>query len=203
MTDIFPPSNLPNRSEAWGRAVEGEIRYQERQVGQVSSRGGNWSRFTEGQLAVMGRNLNEITGRSAESVVMPNISVTGSATSEPYPRVDTSVSFSPADKTRRAFVTLSGTASTTSTSSERMYVFLLFGGSIIGGSWAQPFTALSTPVEWQNSAPITVFGGVTLQPGVPVSVTVRVIRAADDFSAGTSTLTLNSPVISLARSGAA
>lgn len=203
MADIFPPRNLPDRAQQWGRAIEGAITADERSLLQVSQSVDNSGRASSGQLAVLGRSLDEVANRSTESVVLPSISVSGAATAEPFPRIDTPVSFSSTSKERNALVTFSGTVSTSDPAIfVRLYAYLIYRGEIIGANWAQPAVLSSTPVEWQNNAPIFIQAPLTTDDLQPPVITVRLVRAADAFSPGTSTLTLVNPILTLTRSGA-
>lgn len=204
MADIFPPRNLPDRAQQWGRAIEGAITFDEKNLLQATQTTDNAGRSSSGQLAVLGRSLDEIASRSTDSIPLDNISVSGSDTAEPYPRVDTNVQFPAVPKNRNALLTLSGTVSTSDTGIfVRMYVYLIYQGSIIGANWAQPSVLTSTPAEWQDNAPIFLQSSLETKDLQPTDVTVRIVRAADSFSPGASTLTLNSPVLTLTRSGAA
>lgn len=200
MADVFPPSNLPGRATAWGRSIEGTIRAQEKDLAQFESSVNNWSRFTGGQLSVMARNIEEVYSRSTESVRLETISVSGDATSEPFPRANRTVTFSPTPKSRNGFVTVSGDVTNSASSFQRVYVYLLSGEDVIGGAWAQPFSPISTPMEWQNNAPIFVTGAISIPENVSPSVTVRVVRASDQFSPEFSTVSLVNPVVTLTRS---
>lgn len=204
MVDIFPPRNLPDRAQQWGRAIEGAITFDEKNLIQATQTTDNAGRSSSGQLAVLGRSLDEIASRSTDSIPLASISVSGSATAEPFPRVNTNVQFPAVPKNRNALLTLSGTVSTSDTGIfVRMYVYLIYQGRIIGANWAQPSVATSTPVEWQNNAPIFLQSSLETEDLQPTDVTVRLVRAADSFSPGTSTLTLDSPILTLTRSGAA
>lgn len=202
MSLVFPYRNLPPRSEQWGRAIEGEIREQEKSLQQFSSSVGNSGRYSSGQLSVMARNLDEIASRSTEVVRLDSFSVSGSATSEPFPRQERDVTFPAVSETRNALISISGNASSSANVGARLYVFLLYQGEVISSSWAQPYSAGSTPVEWLNDAPIFSAGNVVAPGGGSVTFTVRIVRASDSFAPGSSTLTLESPIVSLTRSGA-
>lgn len=199
--DVFPQRNLPSRAETWGRAVESEIRLIEKGVVQQESRVDNWARFTGGQLSVQGAQLNEVAERAALSQTLADMSATGSATAEPFPRANRTVTFPATRIARKAFVTVSGNTTSSSTIGERAYVYILHGGEVIGGAWAQPFSPTSTPVEWQNDAPITVFGTLNTVANTSTSLTVRLVRAADMYSPGSSTLTFKDITVTMAFSG--
>lgn len=203
MADIFPPSDLPGRATAWGRSVEGVIKIQEKAVAQFESSVSNWSRFTEGQLAVMSGNLEEVYSRSTESVQLSNISATGSSTSEPFPRTNSDVTFSSVPKARTALVTVSGDVTTSALIPVRVYAYILYNGEIIGGTWSQPYTPTLTPTEWSNNAPLFMTGTISAPADTPVTITVRIVRAADMFSPGASTVTLVTPIVTLTRTGSA
>lgn len=199
MADVMPARNLPGSAEAWGREMDNGLDLLEGEQNISSQRVKNYLRSTSGQLAVLSRNVNELTYRATESVVLPNISVTGNATSEPFPRVDTQVQFEAAPGDRRGILSISGTASSTASKEDTMYIVLLVRGEIVCSGLAQPFQPLSTPSEWNNNDPVTIFGLVETRDEDPLEVTVRIIRVGDPFVSGSSTLTLNSPVVTLTR----
>src|SRR5690606_13464255 len=113
MADVMPARNLPGGAEAWGREMDNGLDLLEGEQNISSQRVKNYLRSTSGQLAVLSRNVNELTYRATESVVLPDISVTGNATSEPFPRVDTQIQFEAAPGDRRGILSISGTASST------------------------------------------------------------------------------------------
>lgn len=201
MAEIFPSRNLPGRAEAWGRAVEGEITSLERSVSSRAQNSENSARFSSGQLAVQADSLLEINARSAEVRRLPDISVTGSAESEPYPRTNVTVTFPADPKARNALLTLSGVATTSRSDLERLYVYALYEGQVVAGGWAQPYSFTTVPTEWVGIQPISIFGPIQTRPGVATQITVRIVRTADVFSPGSSTMTLQEPVLTLQKSG--
>lgn len=201
MADVFPARNLPGRAEEWGRTVEDSFDALAASRLDTSQGIDNWLRFSSGQLDSLSQRLDEVYNRSTEAQTLANIAVTGSATAEPYPRTNVNVTFSATPQSRRAFITLSGNVTSNASLGERMYVYLMYRGVVVSGAWAQPFAPSSTPVEWSNNAPVLVSGVINTVAGDPTEITVRAVRAADAFSAGTSTVTLISPIVSITRSG--
>lgn len=197
---VFPAANLPGRAAQWGRAVEGEIRSIDSLASQSSQSWGNWNRAASGQLAVIGERLSEISYRSSLSTQIETLSVTGSATSEPFPRLDRLVTFPATPGSRQARVVLSGNVSESPSTSSRLYVYLLFNGTVIGADQIQPVVP-NAPSEWSNNWPALVVGTLTTQSNVPTEITVRIVRGADSFTPGSSTMTLESPILTLSQSG--
>lgn len=202
MTNIFPKRNLPSRAEQWGRAIEGEIVSIEKEITQEVQREENWGRASSGRLSVLSRNLDEIAERSSESFQLESLSVSGSATSEPFPRVNKVVSFSPTSGRRNALITLTGNVSETPQTGARLYVYLLHQGNVIGATQIQPVFMFSTPNEWANNAPARLVSVLTTSSGQPTDITVRLVRGTDPTIPGSSTLTLKDPIITLTKSGA-
>ena len=201
MTDIFPRRNLPPRAEQWGRSVEGEIETVEKAQTQDVQSDGNWSRASAGRLAVLSNSIGEIGDRLSNSVQMTDMSVTGGATSEPFPRLDRIVTFPATQGNRTARIVLTGNVVESVETQSRLYVYVLYKGQILSAAQVQPSAPASTPIEWRNDAPAFVLGTLDTEDGVPTQVTVRIVRGADQFTPGVSTMTLVSPVITLTRSG--
>lgn len=201
MADIFPRRNLPPRAEQWGRAIEGEILAQEREQVQVSQGEGNWSRASSGRLAVLSSSVNELGNRLSSSVQMEDMAVTGSATAEPFPRLDRTVTFPATSGNRTARVVLTGNVTESVETQSRLYVYIIYKGAVLSAAQIQPSAPASTPTEWRNNAPARVLATLNTEDGVPTQVTVRIVRGADEFTPGTSTMTFVTPLITLTRSG--
>jgi hypothetical protein len=105
---IYPPRNLPGEAEPWGRAIEGVISDTRRTMTQVQQTLGNDGRSTSGQLAVISRQLGELSARFSSSVPISELSVTGSATIEPFPRDSINVTLPGTEITRTARIDLTG-----------------------------------------------------------------------------------------------
>lgn len=202
MSPVLPPANLPPRAAAWGRSVEGSLQSSVSKMIEVSQTSNNRSRSSAGQLEVLSQRLLEVSERSSLSVQLGNLAVTGSATSEPYPRLNQVVSFPAATEARQARVVLSGNVSESPTTYSRMYVYLIHQGDVIGSDQIQP-VAPGAPQEWGNDWPALVIGTLQTTPGVSTDITVRVVRGADSYTSGTSTMTLEAPIITFSQSGAA
>lgn len=201
MAEVFPPRNLPGRAEEWGRSVEGWITSLEKSTTQTSQKQGNWGRGSAGRLAVLSRNIDEVSNRSSEALQLPDMSVTGSATVEPFPRTETTVSFPAGSGNRAGVLTLSGNVSESAVTFARLYTYLIVGWSVVGVSQVQPSFFGSAPVEWQNDSPAHIIGTVPLSDGQPLPVTIRIVRGADPFTPGTSTMTLSGITLTLTRTG--
>lgn len=199
---IFPPRNLPGGAVAWARETENTL--QRVHATNQNMRGSLETSGTSsgGQLAVVSNNVNEIYLRSPEIRKLTSMSVSGSATAEPYPRSNQTVIFDPSPEQRNAFVTISGrVTSSPQINGVRMYVYLLYNGAVAAFNFAVPVASASTPLEWQNNDSLFAFGTVSIAAGESPEFTVRAVRAADAFTPGTSTLTLNDAVVTLSRSG--
>lgn len=199
---IFPPRNLPGGAVAWARETENalqRVHATNLNLGQTFDNSGVSS---AGQLAVIANNVNEIYLRSPEIKELTPMSVTGSATAEPYPRSNQTVTFDPSPEKRNAFVTVSGrVTSSPQINGVRMYVYLMYKGDVAAFNFAIPVAGASTPLEWLNNDSLFAFGTVSIPAGESPQFTVRAVRAADPFSPGSSTLTLEGPVVTLSRSG--
>jgi len=203
VTDIFPRRNLPPRAEQWGRAIEGEITSLERLQTQDLQGEGNWGRAAAGRLAVLSTSVEEVSNRLSTSIQLDTMSVTGSATFEPFPRLNQTVTFPATNGNRTARVVLTGNVTESTPTQSRLYIYLIHNGEVLSAAQVQPSAPASTPAEWQNDAPAFILGTLRTESGVPTQVTVRIVRGADEFTPGTSTMELVSPVITLTRSGVA
>lgn len=84
--DVFPARNLPGEADKWGRQVESRLVGVQSSLETVKSSSENDSRFNSGWLAVTSEQVSEQIARSTVRTVAADLSVTGSATIEPYPR---------------------------------------------------------------------------------------------------------------------
>lgn len=95
----YPQRNLPGRAEDWGRAVEAQQGILSKEVRQVNQAWENSARATGGQLAVIASQIDTVTAQQdllsatveeldARRMIFTtaaNLSVTGNATTTPFP----------------------------------------------------------------------------------------------------------------------
>lgn len=87
MADVFPPRDLPGRSEEWGRQVENRIEAGEKSEQQLEQKVDNGLRATGGQLAVLSRQIDalasqqlDLLGRTSAATFWANSPFTVSST---------------------------------------------------------------------------------------------------------------------------
>lgn len=94
MTKVFPARDLPGDADDWGRYVENVIVSEEGALQQIRQTLNNRLRFTGGQTSSVATRLDELYLRRTIRQSLPNLSVTGAGTIEPYPRATQNFSFS-------------------------------------------------------------------------------------------------------------
>lgn len=94
--DVYPPRDLPGRSDDWGRRVEGVAEDLYKAQVQLRQTVNNGQRATAGQLALLSRQLDRIQknqedllGRTSRAVFWQgNVSFSSSATAVPMPGLE-------------------------------------------------------------------------------------------------------------------
>lgn len=194
---VYPARNLPGLAENWGRAVESRIRNAESVVTQVSQTVDNGLRVNAGQLAVMSRQIDqlseqvtELSSRSTSSTAIPTLSVSGTATIEPFPRNSVAFTLPGTNVSRSARIDIQGLV----TEAPGGVQALMWLRTTVSGvtTWASerglsPSYA-SAPSEWGSGGGFRVTGGFDLvvPAGPSVTVTMHAVRTA--FTGTSSTL---------------
>lgn len=201
--DVFPRRNLPAASEPWGRKHDDVVRSQGRRITNLELASQSNNRANAGQLGVIGRQLEALEQQQAELsrtvselearrmlfVTAASTSVTGNATTAPFPTATRDFTFEPPEGgRRRALLSASwgysnsgGLSTTVSAFSE-----LLQGGTVVWssrGGISVP-VATSAPGAWPVSESVTV--PVSIPTG-GATFTLRVHRVG--FTTTSTTLT--------------
>lgn len=187
---VFPPRNLPGEADKWGRVVEDRIEGVESALDLLSSVSGNNGRFTGGQLAVQGAQITEQFNRTTLRVRAADLSVTGNATIEPFPRASRSVVFNPPDGARVAQVEVYAKWSGSPTATVNMYAYLSYAGNIV----SRLDTTFDTN-QVQDTGVVTQprlfsgFANVILPKSGNAVFTLTIVRGAFTSSTTTETFT--------------
>lgn len=186
---ILPPSNLPGEAADWGRAVQSRTQGVQSSVSEVSSTARNNERFTGGQLAVQANQIQEQVDRSTILVTLADLSVSGNATAEPYPRATRSISVPNPGGSRVAQVEIYAEHDNPNSNAATAYSYLSYEGKIISKLvWRQ----LTDDVflNFTTSYPEEGFGMayVTLPDSGPAEFELTLIRVGFTSTVTTQTL---------------
>lgn len=182
----FPPRNLPADAEDWGRAAERRIESSESLLESFNRSVNNSSRFTGGQLSVFGGQVDEQLARTTLLASPADLSVTGNATSEPFPRASRSVSFPNPGGARAAqlevYVHHDYSASAT------VYVYVTYQGGIVSKlMWMQETDEAGFTFE--NPRRGYGLANISLPASGPVDFDITLVRVG--FTSATTTETLS------------
>lgn len=195
----FPRRNLGGEAEPWGRAVENHLQKLESTLGQVGQNTNNQGRSTGSQLAVLSRQAEalqsqteELAQRGVFQMSGPEVSVTGSATTAPFPTASGSVLLPGRGANRACLVVAASAWSESPATSAACYLEVLSGGQVIGRANMSAGNRLY-PAGWGNGQSNLAFSVVI--PANGLSLTFRITRIG--FTSGSSTWTMQSPTISI------
>lgn len=187
---VFPPRNLPGEANEWGRAVESRLEGMEASLDRVSGGVDNSQRFTGGQLAVQGVQVAEQFARSTLLARPADLSVTGNATVEPFPRALRSIVFNPPAGARVAQVEVYADWVSGDPGNVNIYAYLSYEGKIISrmdstfASGVVP--TLSVATEPRRYA---AFATVILPEAGTANFTLTMIRTGFTSTSTTETFT--------------
>lgn len=183
--DVFPRRNLPPESEPWGRKHDEVSRSHTRTLEDIRLSLLGLNRASAGQLGVVGRQLDELErqqleieanvaelqARSTHFDSPANLSVTGNATTAPFPSATRNFSFpAPTGGRRAAVLTFSWDYTNSGSSTVSAYADIRQGSTII---WQSP---QGQSVPWGASAP------PGWSPGASGLASVRVPAGGSTFS---------------------
>lgn len=195
----YPPRNLPGSSEVWGREVENRLTAALRAVENSATSFSNVGRASEGQLSVSAGNIDELAARSMEVITLSDMSVSGSATADPFPRTSSTATFSANPKSRTAFLFFQAFTTVSVVPAAPIVVFLRHGSTRLARlREVIPNGVAMNPNESATYGLINGFCRVTVPGGSPFPVTVELVRGSQSTP---STVSLISPQIVLDRSG--
>lgn len=204
--DVFPRRNLPADAEPWGRKQDDVTRSQGRRITALELASQSNNRSNAGQLGVIGRQLETLEGQQitlaatvaeldARRMVFttaPSLSVSGNATTAPFPSASRNFNLeAPLLGRRRGLFSASWTYSNTGGSTNIVSAFseILQDSTVIWsskGGVSVPYVA-SSPGSWPVSET------VSLPVSVPASGSLFQLRIHRvGFNATTTTLTASS-----------
>lgn len=204
--DVFPRRNLPADAEPWGRKQDDVTRSQGRRITALELASQSNNRSNAGQLGVIGRQLEtleeqqatitatveELDARRMIFTTAANLSVSGNATTAPFPSATRDfILDAPLLGRRRGLFSASWTYSNTGGSTNIVSAFseILQDSTVIWsskGGVSVPYVA-SSPGSWPVSET------VSLPVSVPVSGSLFQLRIHRvGFNSTTTTLTASS-----------
>lgn len=194
---IFPSRNLPGAAADWGRSVENRISSLDREQTLEFQSGNNGDRSTGSQLATIGRQVEELSYRATDSFFVPPMSVTGTATTPPYPSVIQTLTFPAAVGDRSALLTVSAKSTTTLPSGPAGVLFVRANGVRVIRIVPLGGTGSGIPDETAGQGVLNGFCRINTLSGVDPVIDLEWARGPGSTS---STLTLFDIVVSLTRS---
>lgn len=185
---VFPERNLPGDAEDWGRAVEREINSLEFDLLSTSQGSGNDSRFFGGQLSVIASQIDEQVARTTLRSFSSAVSVTGSGTSEPFPRSTQDFSFTVPSGGREAQVEVYAKNANPNWGDVAVFAYLSFQGRIIS-KLGRMFDTDEVLVI--SGAPEILYGlaNVRLPESGTAVFTLTLVRVGYTAASSTETLT--------------
>lgn len=201
MADVFPRRNLPGRAEKWGRSIESNLNDlvdRNRALDRVVDNG---LRSNSGQAAFLTNQVDSLLSRATQLQVIPSLSITGGAQTEPLPRSETLLTFNPPPFSTSALIQFSGEM-TTSNASVPHAGFLEVGYDIdVIDKTMGNFSRLAMkPAAWPNSLILEGFARVDVFEGTSPSFRFGLIRKGLGSSTVT-TITVSNLSVSLTYSG--
>lgn len=183
----FPIRSLPGGADDWGRAIETQIRQNEAELQNLGQRSGNGLRFFGGQLSVLSDQITEQTARTTLRKYESSVSVTGSGTSEPFPRATQDFVFPVPDGARAAQVEVYARNDNPQWGDVAVYAYLSYQGAIIS-KLGRMFDTDDVLVV--SGAPETLYGlaNVILPSTGSAVFTLTLVRVGYTSASSTETL---------------
>ena len=190
MTDVFPPRDLPDLAIDWGRKVESRVKSENTRLSQTRQTFENGARFVGGQLAVLSNQVDEQFNRTTLAEFPANLSATGNATIEPFPRANRTITFNPPGGARIAQVEIYVNHSNTNFGVANVFAYLSYAGGIISKlRWTRDTDA----VDAISADPAPQVGSglafVALPETGPATFTLTLVRVGFTGTTTTETLT--------------
>lgn len=197
---VYPPRNLPGSANEWGRAVEVREQALANNLRIFSQSSNNTFRAGSGQIAVSSGHIQELLNRRVDVGTLPEMTVSGTATAEPFPRTSQTFTFPAIPGVRSALLTFNASLSVTPLRGTPEVVFLRSGGvrllRLVSG--IHPAAAIN-PVESQGVGTVSGFCRIVSPNDQSLPVEVELVRGPDSTS---SSITLFDIRLTLSRSGA-
>lgn len=196
--NVFPPRSLPGASDTWGREIENSLNQSESEIARASSTFRNLERASSGQLATSSGVIAELLSRAAEVASLSNMSVTGNATSAPFPTTTQDHTFNGVAG-GSGFLVFQAQYTESPVRPTTPAVFIRMGGSLLMRITPEILLgAAITPLEARSTGTLSGFCRIPLTSGTPPTVQVQLSRGANP---STSTITMSNVSLSLTRSG--
>lgn len=185
---VYPPRNLPGLAEQWGRAVERKLESIDSDFTQLSQSSNNSDRANSGQLAVLSAAITELQERRSYSTTPADLSVTGTATTAPFPNATRAFTLPAPEGSRVAMVGFSAELANTggNTNPVNAFVELLYGSTVVARTDGGVPRAASAPAGWYPT--VNFFTFLNIPSGSDPSFSVRLTRVG--FTSASTTLSL-------------
>jgi len=191
MADVFPRRNLGDDADPWGRAVEGRTEGTERRQDQIEQTLGNFGRLSGSQLEVLSRQINELSARGIETFNFPDASVTGSATTAPFPTGSSSRSVPGRGALRAVLIGFACGLDESPGTGSGVFVELLVNGEVVAK--ASGVRGTQKPAGWSDYQVNVLFSAQI--PANGATITLRLTRIG--FTATASTWTSSEGLLSV------
>lgn len=190
----FPKRNLPQEATPWGREIENTATQLSRSVSFQDQSFNNFSRSFSGQLSVLSGQIDELYNRRIDTVPIPQFSVTGSGTGEPFPRATQTVNIPGGSATRSCLIGVSYDLNESGSGSGNSVIYseISVNGEILAR--VNPGLTSATPISgWPGQTANALIPASVPSSGARVDITL--IRVA--FTSATTTWTASSGLISI------
>lgn len=191
MVDVFPRRNLGEDADPWGRAAENRIIQAEKRQDQIDQSVGNFGRLSGSQLEVLSRQVNELSARGIDTFDFPTASVTGSATTAPFPVGSSTLTIPGRANSRAALLGFSCGLDESPGTGSGVYVEILVGGEVVAK--ASGARGTQKPDGWSDYQVNVLFSSII--PAGGAAITLRLTRIG--FTTTASTWTSSSGLLSV------
>lgn len=190
---VFPARNLPTLAENWGQHVERRVTGLKDRVSVIGNNAGNSGRFLGGQMAVQGAQIEEQLARTTLVERPANLSVTGNAQVEPFPRAYRQVTFNPPGGARIAQIEVYANHSYSNPGDPAaLFAALMYQGQIVERLPRRIISEELRPLVLESLGTPAQFRGltyVTLPDTGPATFDILLVRRGFTSTPSTETLT--------------
>lgn len=186
---VFPPRNLPDESEDWGRHIEYRIERVENVESGLVQTSENGGRFTGGQLSVFSSQITEQVDRNTLRINAGSLSVTGSGSVEPFPRATKTIPFTVPSGGRNAQVEIYSRYTLTTPGDVGLYGYVSYQGSIVSKLFNSQITDAGNPLFTPDPWRMVGLTNIQLPESGIGSLEITLIRVGFTGAVSTETLT--------------
>ena len=200
--DVFPQPNVDPATMPWARQLTQATRDLGYAVQNLSVGANTENRTNAGQLAIIGRQLDtlatqqeslsntvlDLSNRRSYLTNPANLSVSGNATTAPFPTATRNFTLTAPNVQRAASIGFTATMSNTGgvANSVSAFVELLYGSTVLSNTQISVPRPTSAPPSWVDS--VNFYSFATIPPGSDPEFSVRITRVG--FTSTSTTLTI-------------